>query len=82
MELEEFKKAAQKTVGTKQTLRAVKEDRALKVFIARDAQAHVYEPLLKMCAEKKVPVVWVESMMELGRACEIEVGCASAAILK
>lgn len=82
MSVEEIKEVAKKTVGTKQTLRAVKENRALKVFIAKDAQRHVYEPLLRLCEEKKVPVVWVDTMVELGQACGIEVGCASVAILK
>lgn len=81
MPLERLKAARQKTIGTKQTLKAVEKGQAKIVFIARDADPHVIDPLMKMCEQKAVPVVRVDSMELLGRACEIKVGSASAAIV-
>lgn len=74
--------ARKRTIGTKQTLKALEKGQAKRVFIAVDAEQHVIRPLLHMCNEKGVPVVKVDTMKDLGKACGIEVGCASAAIIE
>lgn len=74
--------AKKKSVGTKQTIKALEKGLAKKVFIASDAEQHVVKPLIQHCQEKGIPVVAVESMMDLGKACGIEVGCASAALIE
>jgi large subunit ribosomal protein L7A len=74
-------KNAKKTIGTKQTTKAVQKGIARVVYIARDAEKHITVPLLELCSENAVEVVMVESMVELGRACGIEVGAASAALV-
>jgi large subunit ribosomal protein L7A len=79
--LELLRGAARKTVGTKQTLRAVERGVAEAVFVARDAEPHVVRHLLLLCRQRGVPVHEVETMQLLGRACGVEVGAASAAIL-
>jgi len=82
LSLEALTKAANKTIGTKQTMKAVQSSAAKVVFVAEDAQQHVLDPLLALCREKNVEVVWVKSMDELGAACGIDVGSASASIIK
>jgi large subunit ribosomal protein L7A len=74
--------AKKKSVGTKQTIKALEKGLAKKVFIASDAEQHVVKPLIRHCQEKGVPVVTVDSMKDLGKACGIEVGCASAALIE
>ncbi len=74
--------AREKTVGTKQTIKALKKDQAITVYIAENAERNIIEPILAACREKQVPVVRVDSMKTLGKACGIKVGCASAAIIK
>lgn len=74
--------AKKKIIGTKQTLKALDKGLAIKVFIASDAERHVIKPLVQLCQEKGVPVVTVDTMKNLGKACGIEVGCASAAIIE
>jgi len=74
--------AAKKTIGTKQTLKALEKGLAKKVFIASDAEQHVVKPLLRHCKERDIPVVMIDSMKSLGKACGIEVGCASAALVE
>lgn len=74
--------AKAKTVGTKQTLKALQKGEARVVYVARDAEEHVVRDLLKLCREKNVEVVYAESMAKLGQACGIQVGAASAAVLE
>jgi len=68
-------------VGAKQLKKAVKAGRARYVFLAENADPAVTEPLEALCAEHHIPVTWVASMADLGRACGIEVGAAAAAVL-
>ena len=79
--LEQLRTAARRTVGTKQTLRAVERGQAVSVFVARDAESHVVRHLVALCRQRGVPIHEVETMHALGRACGVEVGAASAAIL-
>lgn len=74
--------ARQKAVGTKQTMKAVNKGRAVVVYVAKDADRHVTEPIIKECRAKGVPVEKVDSMKNLGKACKIDVRCAVAAIVK
>ena len=66
-------------VGVKQLRKALKNDRAQRVFLAENADPALTEPLALMCEEKQIPITWVSSMADLGRACGIEVGAAAAA---
>lgn len=81
MSLEAIKTVAKKTIGTKQTMKAVEKGQARLVFIAADAEEQVVQPLLALCQAHHVPVEQAPSMQELGQACGIEVGAAAAAIL-
>ncbi len=69
-------------VGLKQLRKALRDGAARKVFLARDADARLVEPVEAQCAAQGVECVWTASMAELGAACGIEVGAAAAAILK
>jgi len=82
MPLSGLESAKKKTVGTKQTLKALEKGQAKKVFIAADAEQHVIRPLVQQCHEKSVPVVMTDTMKNLGKACGIEVGCAAAALVE
>jgi large subunit ribosomal protein L7A len=79
--LDKLKKAPKKIIGTKQTLKAIDKDQACMVFIAQDAEEHVVSQLKEVCRDKGVETVTVSTMKELGDACGIQVGAASAAIL-
>ncbi|MBM7853820.1 large subunit ribosomal protein L7A [Desulfohalotomaculum tongense] len=82
MSYERISNARQKTVGAKQTAKAVEKGRAKVVFVAKDAERHVVEPVIRACKAKAIPVVEVDSMKMLGKACSIDVRCAVAAILE
>ncbi len=82
MALEALRKAKRRTVGTKQTIKALEKDMAQVVFVARDADERVVRDIMRLCSERAVAVEYVESMRALGKACGIDVGAASAAVLK
>lgn len=69
-------------VGAKQFKKALRDDRAVKAYLAQNADPAVTEPIAKMCREQKIPLVWVKTMKELGLACGIEVGAAVATAVK
>ncbi len=78
--LDKLKEAKHKVAGTRQTIRALESNLALAVFIARDAEEKITNPVLRLCEQSGVPVHYVESMEQLGKACKIKVGAAVAAI--
>lgn len=71
-----------KIVGAKQTLKAIKQATAKIVYVAKDADKKVTQPIVDLCNENKVELVVVETMEELGRLCGIDVGASAACILK
>ena len=73
--------AKPKVVGAKQVKRAVEAGRAVKVFVARDADPRVTEPITQLCADKGVEVFDGAAMREIGAACGIAVGAAVAAVV-
>ncbi len=82
MSYKKLTNARKKTVGAKQTLKALHKGHAKMVFIAKDAERHVVDPIINSCQENNVPIIEVENMKVLGKACKIEVGCAAAAIIE
>lgn len=81
MSLERLKSARKKSIGTKQTAKAMEKGSARTVFVAKDAEEHVIREVVKTAQVKGLELVHVDSMMALGKACGIEVGAAVAAIL-
>ena len=66
-------------VGSKQLRKALEASRARHVFLARNADPAITEPIEAMCRMRSVAYTWVPTMLELGRACGIDVGAAAAA---
>lgn len=72
---------AAKVVGVKQSKKAIREGKAVRVYIALDAEQRVLRPISELCREMSVPVEEVATMAELGSACNIDVGAAVVALL-
>ena len=81
MSHEELRMAKRKAVGTKQTIKALERGEARVIYLARDAEERVIKNVIELCKANGVKVVHVDTMAQLGKACGIEVGAASAAIL-
>ncbi|MDI6631541.1 MAG: ribosomal L7Ae/L30e/S12e/Gadd45 family protein [Bacillota bacterium] len=82
MPYERLMRARKKAVGSKETLKAVERGQAKIVFVAKNAERRVTEPVVRACQARGTPVEEVASMRELGRACGISVNCASAAVIE
>ena len=70
-----------KVVGAKQTRRALRDGKAVRVFLAKDADPALTEPIEAMSEELGVEVEWIPTMKELGSTYGIAVGSAVAAVL-
>jgi large subunit ribosomal protein L7A len=82
MSYEKVLQAGKIVIGTKQTVRALKEGKALEVIIAEDADPSIVDKVMEAANEANVPVTKVDSMKKLGKACKIQVGAAAVAILR
>ncbi|MDO8685096.1 MAG: ribosomal L7Ae/L30e/S12e/Gadd45 family protein [Clostridiales bacterium] len=80
--LDELKNTRNRTVGLKQTLRAVEKDEVKAIFIARDAEDRIINNVRSICDTKAIEVVYAESMVLLGKTCGIDIGTAVAGLLK
>jgi large subunit ribosomal protein L7A len=66
-------------VGAKQLRKALESGRANRVLLARNADPAITEPIEALCQKHHIECAWVPNMLDLGKACGIEVGAAAAA---
>ncbi len=71
-----------KVVGAKQAKRALRDGRAVRLYMALDADPRLLQPLVQEAVNRQVPVSQVPTMKELGAACGIAVGAAVAVLTK
>lgn len=67
-----------RVVGYRQTLKAIKKGKAVKVYLSVDIDPAIYDAVLKTAEENSIPVEKTV-MSELGKACGINVPTAAAA---
>ena len=72
---------AAKVVGVKQSKKVIRDGKAVRVFVALDAEPRVLRPICDLCRDMNVPVEEVTTMTELGEASKIDVGAAVVTIL-
>jgi len=70
-----------KVTGLKQTRRAIAAGRAVKVYLACDADPRLTEPVRELCRLGDIPVAEGHTLQQLGRAAGIPVGTAAVALL-
>lgn len=75
-------KAKKKAVGFKQSAKAVEKGIARLVYVARDAEEKIRQPILEMCRARGIPVEEVETMIDLGKAGGIRVGTSVVAVIE
>lgn len=75
-------KSSNKTVGVKQSSKAIESGLAKLAFIAKDADERIIFKLKELCQKNSVEIIYIDNMKQLGKACSIEVGSAVACILK
>ena len=69
-------------VGARQLKKALAAGQAKQVFLARNADPAIVEPIAELCRQHGAEALWVSSMQDLGRACGIEVGATAAAAVE
>ncbi|WP_373894591.1 ribosomal L7Ae/L30e/S12e/Gadd45 family protein [Virgibacillus natechei] len=67
-------------IGTKQTLKSMRNGEVSEVFIADDANQQITGQVERLANELDIPCERVDSMKKLGAACGIEVGASALAI--
>lgn len=70
-----------RVAGTKQTIKALQKQKVSQIFVAEDAQKKHVKPIITLAEDQQIPIVYVTTMKELGKACEVEVKTATAALL-
>lgn len=70
-----------KVVGAKQTLKALQKGAAKVVYIAEDADERVVRQVIELAKDQGLPIIKVETMVQLGEECNIEVKTATAATI-
>ncbi|MFL6558903.1 large subunit ribosomal protein L7A [Neobacillus sp. B4I6] len=81
MSYEKVLQAQKFVIGTKQTVKALKDGNVRELIIANDADAKVTAAVVKEALDINVPILYVDSMKKLGKACGIEVGASTVAII-
>ena len=82
MSYEKVIQAKSVVIGTKQTVRALKNNLIQEVIIADDADIYLTGRVVETANVVDVPITYVDSMKMLGKACGIDVGAATVAIKK
>ncbi|WHY77739.1 50S ribosomal protein L7ae-like protein [Neobacillus sp. WH10] len=82
MSYEKVLQAQRFVIGTKQTVKALREGNVQELIVANDAEPKVTAKIVDEALLLNVPVLYVESMKKLGKACGIEVGAAAVAIIR
>ncbi|AND86134.1 50S ribosomal protein L7ae-like protein [Clostridium tyrobutyricum] len=77
-----YRLRGKKVIGIKQTIKAIKNDSAKIVYIAKDADSSLVHSVEVLIKDNSLEVVYIDTMKELGKLCGIDVGAATAALLK
>jgi len=78
----EIASSIRKTVGAKQTLKAMKRNEVTQLYVAKDSDDKVVAPLIEFAVANGIPTDQSYTMMELGMACRIKVKAAAVGLLK
>ncbi|TQR18945.1 ribosomal L7Ae/L30e/S12e/Gadd45 family protein [Psychrobacillus vulpis] len=80
MSYEKVKQAKNTIIGTKQAVKAMKKGLVKEVYIALDVEKKIIELASQTALENNVFVHYVESKVDLGKACGLRLGASVVAI--
>ncbi len=69
-------------IGVKQSLKYLKKGIVKFLYIAEDADEYVVRDLINLANKNDVEIIYEESMIVLGKKCNIDVGAATAVIIE
>ncbi|MFS0780070.1 50S ribosomal protein L7ae-like protein [Neobacillus sp. 3P2-tot-E-2] len=82
MSYEKVYQATKIVIGTKQAVKVLKDGYSCELIIASDAETNVTAAVVKLAQELNIPIIYVDSMKKLGKACGIEVGASTVVIIR
>jgi large subunit ribosomal protein L7A len=71
-----------KVIGIKQVTRAAEEGKLNKVIAATDSDGYIKEKIIALAGISDAPILWCDSMQELGRESGIDISAAVVGIMK
>jgi large subunit ribosomal protein L7A len=80
MSYEKVKQAKETIIGTKQAVKAMKKRLVKEVYIALDVEEKIIEQARLTAQENNVFIHYVESKVDLGKACGLRVSASVVAI--
>ncbi|MBM7655975.1 50S ribosomal protein L7ae-like protein [Neobacillus cucumis] len=82
MSYEKVLKAHKFVIGTKQTVKALREGNVQELLVATDAESRLTAKVVEEANLRQIPIQYVDSMKKLGKTCGIDVGAAAVAIIR
>ncbi|NRD77523.1 50S ribosomal protein L7ae-like protein [Bacillus sp. BRMEA1] len=82
MSYDKVLQAQQIVIGTKQAVKALNQGLVQALVVADDADPRLTQKVRERATELEIPVLHVDSMKKLGKACGIAVGAAAVAIIR
>ncbi|MEI4771084.1 ribosomal L7Ae/L30e/S12e/Gadd45 family protein [Psychrobacillus sp. FJAT-51614] len=80
MSYEKVKQAKKTIIGTKQTVKAMKKGLVKEVYIARDVEDRIIALAESTAKDNNIPFYYVESKVDLGKACGLRINASVVAI--
>ena len=77
----EFLRNSKKTVGLKQSIKAIQNGSVGTCILAKDAEEKVVKGIRELCEKKSIEITYIDDMKKLGKACDIDVGASVVCIL-
>jgi large subunit ribosomal protein L7A len=71
-----------KVIGLKQSVKGLNNGLGKTLYVAKDADDKLTQPIIELAKTSGVDVVFINTMKELGKLCGIDVGSAVTLILK
>jgi large subunit ribosomal protein L7A len=71
----------EKVIGIKQCVKALKSGKGQVLYVAKDVENKLIAPLIDLANNSNVKIESIDTMIELGKICEIEVKASAALIL-
>lgn len=75
-------RAGNKVIGLKQVTRAAEEGKLDKVIAATDSDGYIKDKIINLSEKAGAPILWCDSMQELGKESGIEISAAVVGIIK
>ena len=68
--------------GAKQVLAGLKNETLQAVYIAKEADLDLLKEIVKLATESNVEIIYKDTLQEVGKLCNIDVGSAASGLIK